>query len=228
MRTRTLKQLLCGLTTLVILLALAPSAALSQVTVNLPDIILNQSSSAQTGSFDVFLTSLQAPTIGDYFVDVILPAQSAVTFSNPFGSPSQNASALPSSSHPYVFGAQIPTSGGSANSVQATDFALSTPPTLVSGQGLLRISYYVAANAAPQTYSLGLDSSSFLDDGNGNPLSLSVSGGSIKINPAVPEPSSVVLAALAGLLVCGNYRRVRLFISSRSYSKGAGTTQNIN
>jgi autotransporter-associated beta strand protein len=186
MRIQTPVQPWFSMGAMICAIGLATRPSQAGITINLPTITLAQTSTVRTGTFDVFVTSdlSPQPTIGDFYVDVTLPNQSNVTFTNPSGSPSQNASAAPSSAHPYIFGSQISTSSGSVTAVQATDFAATTAPTLTSGAGLLSINYSVAANVFPQNFSLSVDPSTFLDDGNSNPLSFSVVGGAINIQAA--------------------------------------------
>jgi hypothetical protein len=165
-------------------LAFAPGAALAanSITITVPTQSVPESSSTQTGTFDVYVvtTGGSLPEVGDFNVDLQVSPTGGVDF---IGGAATTA-------NPYIFAGQ--SSGPTVNTynsgttIEATDFATS-PPTLVNGDGLLAVNYSIPANTSG-TFNLTLVTTgpnpTALDDQNANPISFTVQNAMLTVVPS--------------------------------------------
>ncbi|HEV2968560.1 MAG TPA: hypothetical protein VGY55_01145 [Pirellulales bacterium] len=171
--------------------ALLPGAARAAITITAPSISLPYSTSTQSGIFEVWVQSTASPQtqVGAFNVEIQLPSFSSVTFPQP--SPNSGSNTTPTV-HPYIFPGQSPTEKAvnSGRTIQGTDNAESTVPTLGDGAGLLSVTASVPAGATgfyPLTfvaYSPPQDVvGTVLFDQNNLPIATTDQNGSITILP---------------------------------------------
>jgi hypothetical protein len=126
-----------------IFLALLPGAARAAIALTAPAVSLPYSGLAQSGTFEVWVQSTASPQpqVGAFNVEIQLPAFSSVAFTS-------SANPTPTV-HPYIFSPQTPAESetNSGRTVEGTDFAPSSVPTLSDGAGLLLVTYSVPAGA---------------------------------------------------------------------------------
>ena len=195
------------------------AVAVPPVRADLPPLeieVLNSTASAPgTGSFDVVLTnpsSTPSAAVAGFSVELTI------------ASPYINFTAVNTPSN-YLFTSTGSLFGGlqldvlSASELLAYDVALSGGVALNPGDiyGLMNVTYSVGAGAATGPYSVTIADvgvSTSLSDTIGNSLAFGTANGTIQIQGTVttPEPSSLTVAALAGVFSLLEYccRRKRL------------------
>ena len=159
-----------------------PRAASAQITVTAPNISLPESSSDQTGTFDIVVatTGSNLPQVGDFTVNLQLSPAVGVDFTG----------GAATTADPYIFAGQTagPTImlADNKTTIQGSDFA-STPPTLVNGDGLLAVNYFVPANTSG-TFNLTLVTTepapTTLDDQNVHAIPITVQNATLTIVPS--------------------------------------------
>jgi hypothetical protein len=174
-----------------------------------------------TGTLDFTITSSDNATLSMFDLGLTISSTShgtpyfSTTQTDPYSNPNY-VFATGSVLDPIPFWTTYPPgydfpasmSGGDASSLGSVTLS-STPSYLATAQ------FQVAPAAAPEVVQVTLvnNVSTFFDDLNGSPLyyTASLSGGTVNINvSSVPEPSSLVLAGIAGLgglFVYGRNRR---------------------
>lgn len=129
----------------VALAALLPGAAWAQdqITITAPELSVPESTSTQTGSFDVSIAASGSslPEVSDFNVNLQLS-----------GGGVQFTGGTATTDIPYIFAGQtsgptVPPPTGGGTMIDATDYA-SSPPTLVNGDGLVSVDYSVPANTS--------------------------------------------------------------------------------
>jgi hypothetical protein len=174
-----------------ICLALLPGAARAAITITAPALTVPYSASAQSGTFEVWVQSNASPQpqVGAFNIENRLPPFSSITFS---GSSTPTMANTTPTAHPYVFSGQAPAEKvvSSGRTVQGSDNAPSSVPTLSDGAGLLLVTYTVPPGATgfyPLTfvaYSPPQDVvGTVLFDQSNNTIPTSVQNGSITIIP---------------------------------------------
>ncbi len=160
---------------------LLPAIAQAQITIVAPNESVAESSSTQTGTFDIAVdaTGNSLPKVGDFTVNLAVSPTPGLTFT----------AGAETTADPYIFAgvsegftAQL---FNSNTTIEATDSA-STAPTLVSGDGLVAVTYSVAANTSG-TFNLTLVTTGLtptsLDDQNVNPIPFSVQNATLTVVP---------------------------------------------
>ena len=177
------------------------TAARAALILHVEDVVINQSSSAQTGFIEVYLeeTGPTNEAISSYNVGVRLAPTGVVTFTG----------LSASVDHPSLFLGQAPTdrTANAAGYNPAND-RLATDDFLINGvnanapvqngtrDGLFRIGFSVPADAVG-TFAVTVDPLQFeLADAEANPVVALIENGSITVVP-VPEPSALALGLVA-------------------------------
>lgn len=178
------------------------SVARAALILHIPDITLTQSSSIQTGSFDVWLeeTDLTQATISSYNVGVRQPAAGALTFTGSDVSSATHPSLFgtaPLASTPsgYLAGRDIFRFDENVDANQLPENAAVSP----TANGLFRVNYSLAADAVGTFSLVGDAARTALFTFNGEdavPVAFVIDNGSITVTP-VPEPAAMGLALLA-------------------------------
>jgi len=163
-------------------MASSPEDATAQITITVPSVSVPESSSSQTGTFDVYVVTSggSLPQVGDFSVNLQLSPAGGVAFTG----------GAATSIDPYIFAGQTPgptvDTFNSGTTIEGTDFA-ATPPTLVNGDGLLAVNYSVPANTSG-TFNLTLVTTGLaataLDDQNANPIPFTVQNATLTVVPS--------------------------------------------
>lgn len=162
--------------------ALLPAVVQAQITIVAPNETVAESSSTQTGTFDIVVdaTGNSLPEVGDFTVNLAVSPTPGLTFT----------AGAETTADPYIFAgvsegftAQL---FNSNTTIEATDSA-TNPPTLVNGDGLVAVSYSIAANTSG-TFNLTLVTTGLsptaLNDQNVNPIPFSVQNATFTVTPS--------------------------------------------
>lgn len=188
-----------------LVLGLAPSPSRADLTIQVLD---SSAPAGGTGSFDVVLINTDAAgttpySVNSFSVEVSVPGGSGVSFT---------AADTGTTAAPYIFGTlQTPPftfDTFPTQDVTVSDFAAPGSAMLVNPGdefGLGHFTYSLTAGfTGPVTVTLGGGTS--LTDPNANAITFVSGNGTISTRP-VPEPSTLMMAALGGSMLLGYARR---------------------
>jgi len=191
-----MRTILTALTTIVIVASISP-VALADLEITVPDITISEG--AETGSFEVFITTDETHTISTYAAQLNLsPGSSGVTFTS-VEEPTVHPYIVPSST-----GFFYPVISNGGATIDVGDAFESIPaPDLLDGAGLFKVNFAVNYEELTQsTFGLTINTASppvtGLSDGGGVNLPYTARNGVLEVESPGPHILEVKLRGVVG------------------------------
>ena len=207
-RSRLVAGLLAGLSAL----ACGPTAANADFVMSIGDY---EQTSALSGTFEVTLSNTDPTTyyVAGFSFELMLPSSSGIQFTG---------ASTATVANPYIFNGtgsatidpgfvfsydSFPNTSFTASDTEFTYSSIAIASGSSFGLGL--VSYTISPNAPPGSVPISFVSDgTSLSDADGNAISFTTQGGSIRAN-AIPEPSSFVLLITSAAALAASRRCVR-------------------